>query len=453
MIEPLTIGIIGLAVLAVLVVIGMQVAYAGALVGLMGIVVTIGTRRVRGEGDFWDVIDKGLGPGLSNAGTIPFSELAHYSLSVLPMFILIGYMAYHARLTQGAFFCMRQWFGHLPGGLAIATVFATAAFAAVSGASTATAAVFSRIAIPEMLRYGYPPGFSAGVVAAGGTLASLIPPSGILVIYAIIVEESVGKLLMAGFIPGIISAIIYAMSIYVRVKLNPKLAGTPIENVSWGDRFASLGQMWGILFVVFVIMGGVYSGWMTPTESGAIGAFVVFLLALKNGMNKNQFLNGLAESAKTAVMIITIIWGILILVRFLGFSDLPNVIKDMIIGLDMNRYWILLIILLMYGVLGMFMDAIGMLLLTLPLVQPLVLALGFDPIWFGIIVVKMVEICLITPPIGLNCFVVAGVRPDIPLASIFKGIWWFFVCDVLTVALFVAFPNIVLWLPNNMLGR
>ena len=227
MIEPLTIGIIGLAVLAVLVVIGMQVAYAGALVGLMGIVVTIGTRRVRGEGDFWDVIDKGLGPGLSNAGTIPFSELAHYSLSVLPMFILIGYMAYHARLTQGAFFCMRQWFGHLPGGLAIATVFATAAFAAVSGASTATAAVFSRIAIPEMLRYGYPPGFSAGVVAAGGTLASLIPPSGILVIYAIIVEESVGKLLMAGFIPGIISAIIYAISIYVRVKINPKLAGTP----------------------------------------------------------------------------------------------------------------------------------------------------------------------------------------------------------------------------------
>ncbi|MCH9674699.1 MAG: TRAP transporter large permease [Gammaproteobacteria bacterium] len=451
-IEPITVGIIGICLLGFLVVIGMHVAYAGALVGLVGIVITIGARRVR-EGDFWDIIEKGWGPGLSNAGTIPFSELAHYSLSVLPMFILIGYMAFHARLTQGAFYCMRMWFGHLPGGLAIATVFATGAFAAVSGASTATAAVFSRIAIPEMLRYGYPAGFSAGVVAAGGTLASLIPPSGILVIYAIIVEESVGKLLLAGFIPGVISAIIYAGSIMVRVKLNPELGGTPIGRVTWGERFASFGQMWGIVFVVFVIMGGIYSGWMTPTESGAVGAFVVFLLALRNGMTKKQFVQGLTEAAKTSVMIITIIWGILILVRFLGFSDLPNVIKDMILGLDVNRYVVLLIILLMYMVLGMFMDAIGMLLLTLPLVQPLVLALGFDAIWFGIIVVKMVEICLITPPIGLNCFVVAGVRPDIPLGSIFKGIWWFFVCDILTVALFVAFPAIVLWLPNNMLGR
>lgn len=451
-IEPITVGIVGLAVLLVLVVIGMHVAYAGALVGLVGIVVTIGARRVR-EGDIWDILEKGWAPGLSNAGTIPFSELAHYSLSVLPMFILIGYMAYHARLTQGAFYCMRMWFGNMPGGLAIATVFSTAAFAAVSGASTATAAVFSRIAIPEMLRYGYPAGFSAGVVAAGGTLASLIPPSGILVIYAIIVEESVGKLLLAGFIPGVISAIIYAGSIRLRAKLNPELAGTPTGKVPLREKVASFKHMWGILFVVCVIMGGIYSGVMTPTESGAIGAFVILLLAMRNGMTKKQFLQGLSESAKTSVMIITIIWGILILVRFLGFSDLPNLIRDMILGLDVNRYWILLAILLLYAVLGMFMDAIGMLLLTLPLVQPLVVALGFDPIWFGIIVVKMVEICLITPPIGLNCFVVAGVRPDIPLGSIFKGIWWFFVCDVATVALFVAFPDIILWLPNNMLGR
>ena len=451
-IEPITVGLAGLAILACLVVIGMHVAYAGALVGLIGIVITIGARRAR-DGDFWDIIQAGWLPGLSNAGTIPFSELAHYSLSVLPMFILIGYMAFHARLTQGAFYCMRMWFGHLPGGLAIATVFATAAFAAVSGASTATAAVFSRIAIPEMLRYGYPKGFSAGVVAAGGTLASLIPPSGILVIYAIIVEESVGKLLLAGFIPGLISAVIYAGCIVVRVKLNPELAGRPLGAVSWGEKFHSLKHMWGIMFVVSVIMGGVYSGVMTPTESGAIGAFVVFGLALRNGMTREQFLHGLAESAKTSVMIITIIWGILILVRFLGFSDLPNVVRDLILDLDVNRYWILLAILLLYAVLGMFMDAIGMLLLTLPLVQPLVVALGFDPIWFGIIVVKMVEICLITPPIGLNCFVVAGVRPDIPLGSIFKGIWWFFVCDIFTVALFVAFPDIVMWLPNNMLGR
>lgn len=451
LVEPLTLGIVGVVCLCVLVVIGMHVAYAGALIGLLGLVMAIGVTRIPpGEdGTLWDAFLAGFEPGIGIAGIVPFAELAHYSLSVLPMFILIGYMAFHARLTQGAFYCMRMWFGGFPGGLAIATVFATGAFAAVSGASTATAAVFSRIAIPEMLKYGYKPGFAAGVVAAGGTLASLIPPSGILVIYAIIVEESVGRLLLAGFIPGIISAIIYGVSIWVRVKLKPELGG-PTVKADWMTKFKSIGQMWGIIAVVCIIMGGVYTGWMTPTESGAVGAFVIFCLAISQGMTWQQFKHGMVESARTAVMIITIIWGILILVRFLGFSQLPSEIEALVTGLDVNRYWILLAILLMYAVLGMFMDAIGMLLLTLPLVQPIVISLGFDPIWFGIIVVKMVEICLITPPIGLNCFVVAGVRPDIPLLDIFKGIWWFFICDVLTVALFVAFPGIVLFLPNTM---
>ncbi len=450
LVEPLTLGIVGISVLAVLVVIGVHVAYAGALVGLVGLVMAIGVTRVPADtGTLWDAFLAGFEPGIGIAGIVPFAELAHYSLSVLPMFILIGYMAFHARLTQGAFYAMRMWFGWLPGGLGIATVFATGAFAAVSGASTATAAVFSRIAIPEMLKYGYQPGFAAGVVAAGGTLASLIPPSGILVIYAIIVEESVGRLLLAGFIPGILSAIIYGLSIWVRVKLKPELGG-PVVTAPFLTKVKALGQMWGIIAVVCIIMGGVYTGWMTPTESGAVGAFVIFCLALAHGMTWKQFTHGLTESARTAVMIITIIWGILILVRFLGFSQLPSELEALILGLDVNRYWILVVILLMYAVLGMFMDAIGMLLLTLPLVQPIIIALGFDPIWFGIIVVKMVEICLITPPIGLNCFVVAGVRPDIPLLQIFKGIWWFFICDILTVALFIAFPGIVLWLPNQM---
>ena len=452
--EPLTVGIIGVSVLGFLVVIGMHVAYAGALIGLFGLAAAMGGRLIdleAGEGLF-DAIVLGFPRAVGIAGTIPFSELAHYSLSVLPMFIFIGYMAYHARLTQGAFYCMRMWFSWLPGGLAVATVFATAAFAAVSGASTATAAVFSRIAIPEMLRYGYNPGFSAGVVAAGGTLASLIPPSGILVIYAIIVEESVGRLLVAGFIPGIVSAIIYATAIIVRVKLNPSL-GVPVSGVDWGTRLRSLGEMWGIFAVVFVIMGGIYTGVMTPTESGAVGAMIIFLIALSRGMTWTQFSNGIQEAAKTAVMIITIIWGILILVRFLGFSGLPAEVERLILGLEVDRFWVLLIILLIYVILGMFMDAIGMLLLTLPLVQPIILSLGYDPIWFGIIVVKMVEICLITPPIGLNCFVVAGVRPDIPLSEVFKGIWWFFICDVLTVALLIAFPQIVLWLPSTMFDK
>ena len=452
--DPLTIGIVGVVVLCCLIAIGMHVAYAGALIGLFGLAAAMGGRQIdveAGQG-LIDAIMLGFPRAIGIAGTIPFAELAHYSLSVLPMFVIIGYMAYHAQLTQGAFRCMRMWFSWLPGGLAVSTVFATAAFAAVSGTSTATAAVFSRIAIPEMLRYGYKPGFSAGVVAAGGTLASLIPPSGILVVYAIIVEESVGRLLIAGFIPGIISAIIYAFAIIIRVKLNPSL-GSPVYGVEWGERLRSLGDIWGILAVVTVVIGGIYTGVMTPTESGAVGAMIVFLLSLWKGMTWKQFSTALQESAKTAVMIITIIWGILIMVRFLGFSGLPAEVERLILGLEVDRIWVLIIILLTYVVLGMFMDAMGMLLITLPLVHPIILSLGYDSVWFGIIVVKMVEICLITPPIGLNCFVVSGVRPDIPLPQVFKGIWWFFVCDVLTVALLIAFPQIVMWLPNTMFGN
>ena len=452
--EPLTTGIIGVGILCFLISIGMHVAYAGALIGLLGLATAMGGRLIdpeAGEGLFTAIV-LGFPRAVGVAGTIPFAELAHYSLSVLPMFVLIGYMAYHAQLTQGAFRCMRMWFSWLPGGLAVATVFATAAFAAVSGTSTATAAVFSRIAIPEMLKHGYKPGFSAGVVAAGGTLASLIPPSGILVVYAIIVEESVGRLLVAGFIPGILSAVIYAAAIMIRVKLNPSL-GVPVYGVDWGTRVRALADIWGIAAVVFVVMGGIYTGVMTPTESGAVGAMIVFLLSLRRGMTWTQFSTAIQESAKTAVMIITIIWGILIMVRFLGYSGLPAAVESLILGLEIDRIWVLIIILLIYVVLGMFMDAMGMLLITLPLVHPIIISLGYESVWFGIIVVKMVEICLITPPIGLNCFVVSGVRPDIPLPSVFKGIWWFFICDVLTVALLIAFPQIVMWLPNTMFGN
>lgn len=427
---------LGLAAIVALVLLGVRVAFAAALVGFAGLVVL-----------------RNLTVGVGIAGVTPHAQSTHYSLSVLPMFILIGYLAYHAGLTQGAFLAARQWFGWAPGGLAVATVFATAAFAAVSGASTATAAVFARVAIPEMLKYGYDRRLAAGVVAAGGTLASLIPPSAILVIYGIIVEESIGRLLLAGFIPGIISAIIYALMITARVALNPSL-GQRIHGVTWGERFASLKGAWGIVLVIAIIIGGIYTGWMTPTEAGAVGAFVVFLLALANrGLTLANLKEALVDTSKLTVMIFTLIWGVLILVRFLGFAGLPAAFANWIVGLPIPPMATLGLILCAYIILGMFMDAIGMLLLTLPVVHPAIVALGFDPVWFGIILVKMVEICLITPPIGLNCYVVNGVRPDIPLESIFRGIWPFFVMDVLTVALFVAFPEIVLVLPNMMGGR
>jgi tripartite ATP-independent transporter DctM subunit len=332
----------------------------------------------------------------------------------------------------------------------------------------ATAAVFARIAIPEMLKIGYNKQFAAGVVAAGGTLASLIPPSAILVIYAIIVEQDVGKLLLAGFIPGAFSAVVYA-TLIIGIAVIFKSVGPPVGGFTWRERFASLPPALPIVAVVVIIIFFVYNpfgdAWGTPTEGGAVGAFIVFLMALYRGMRWNQLKEALLETAKLTVMIFTIIWGVLIYVRFLGFAELPEAFADWITSLEMSPLLILVCILLAYAVLGMFMDAIGMLLLTLPVVYPAVMALNggefvsaadsafgmsgpMCAIWFGILVVKMAEFCLITPPIGLNCFVVAGVRDDLAVQDVFKGVTPFFLADAVTIALLVAFPGIVLWLPS-----
>jgi len=432
--DAFTTGIVGVFALVLMVFLGVRVYIAAAAVGLAGLVALIG----------WDA-------GAGMAGTIPHSKSVSYTLSVLPMFILIGFLAFHAGLTTKLFDAATKWLGWVPGGLAVATVMAATGFAAVSGASTATAAVFSRVAIPDMLKAGYDKRLAAGVVAAGGTLATLIPPSAILVIYAIIVEESVGRLLVAGFLPGIVSALIYVALIVIMAKINPAL-GRPIRGYTWAQRWRSVPGTVPIFAVVVIIFSAMYFGWATPTEAGALGAFVVFLLALAQGMRWKGLQDALLESAKLTVMIFSIIWGVLIFVRFLGFAGLPEAFAQWVVSLDVPPIMIMICILLFYVVLGMFMDAIGMLLLTLPVVYPAVIALGYDPIWFGIVVVKMAEICLITPPIGLNCFVVNGVRPDIPLTTVFRGIAPFFFADVLTVGMFLAFPEIILWVPRMMMG-
>ena len=432
--EPVTYGIMGLVLLTVLILSGVRIFIAAGVVGLIGLA------ALRN----WDVA-----AGIS--GIIPHQQTTTYALSVLPLFILIGFLAHYAGIIQGAFRCARAWLGWMPGGLAIGTIFATAGFAAVSGASTATAAVFARVAIPELLRYKYHPRIAAAVVAAGGTLASLIPPSAILVIYGIIVEQSIGALLLAGFIPGIISALIYAALLLIRFKLNPSL-GLPITGIGWGERMRTLPEILPIIFVVMVVMGGMYTGWATPTEVGALGAFVVFVMALlRGGLNRQRLFDAMVETAKLTVMIFSIIWGVLIFVRFLAFAGLPAAFSEWIVGLPLSPMMTLLLILAIYVLLGMFMNGIGMLLLTLPVVFPAVMALGFDPIWFGIILVKMVEIGLITPPIGLNCFVVAGVRPDIPLQEVFRGVWPFVIADIFTVGVFIAFPSIITFLPDLMM--
>ena len=433
--DEFQIGLIGSGFLIFLVLIGVRVVYACALVGLLGLVSIIG----------WT-------GGAGNAGMIPYAKGTLYPLSVLPMFILIGYLAYHAGMTQSLFDAARKWFGWVPGGLAVATVFATAGFAAVSGASTATAAVFSRVAIPEMLKYGYSQRLAAGVVAAGGTLASLIPPSAILVIYAIIVEESIGRLLIAGFIPGIVSALIYAALIIVMASRNPEL-GPPVKGFTWSDRIKSVPGTFPVLFVIFIIFFSMYTGTATPTEAGALGSMVVFIMALWGGMKWNTLKEALLETARLTVMIFSLVWGVLIFVRFMGFAELPAAFAEWVVALPFPPVVTMICILMFYVILGMFMDAIGMLLLTLPVVYPAVIGLGYDPIWFGIVVVKMCEVCLITPPIGLNCYVVAGVRPDIPLQEVFRGIGPFFIADVITLGVFLAWPEVITWLPDLMITR
>jgi tripartite ATP-independent transporter DctM subunit len=333
----------------------------------------------------------------------------------------------------------------------VATIFATAGFAAVSGASTATSAVFARVAIPEMLKYGYDPKLAAGVVAAGGTLATLIPPSAILVIYAIIVEESVGRLLLAGFLPGLVSAIVYAGIIIAWAKYRP-LEAPAISGFTWKERMTSLPPLVPIFAVVIIIISSVYEGWATPTEAGALGAGVVFIAAMIRGTSLKAIQGSLMETAKLTVMIFSLIWGVTIFVRFLGFSGVAEAFTLWIVSIDAPPLAIMICILLSYAILGMFMDAIGMLLLTLPVVYPAVMALGYDSIWFGIIVVKMAAICLVTPPIGLNCFVVNAVRPDIPLSDVFRGIAIFVVADAITIIVLLIFPEIVTWLPNLMRG-
>ena len=449
--DPTTVGIICTIILLIMVVSGVRVVFAASIAGIIGLVELIG-----------------VGPALGNIGAIPYSKSVTFVLGLLPIFILIGFLAYQAGMTRQLYEAAKAWIGFVPGGLAVATVFATAGFAAVSGASTATAAVFSRVAIPEMLKEGYDKKLAAGVVAAGGTLASLIPPSAILIIYAIIVEESVGALLLAGFLPGIFSAIVYGGIIIIWAKVNPDL-GPPGRRYSFNEKMKALPGIIPIAIVITVIISAIYAGWATPTEAGALGAFVVLIIAIMRGL-KLQALNfALIETAKLVAMIFSIIWGVLIFVRFLGFSGLPETFANWIISLPFDPYTVLILILLGYVILGMFIDAIGLLLLTLPVVYPAIILLNGGPdvtadqspfgmtfnqvsVWFGIIVVKMAEVCLITPPIGLNCFVVAGVRKDIPVTDVFKGVTLFFIADILTILVLIMFPQIITWLPDLMMS-
>ncbi len=415
---------------------GMRIAFAAALVGFVGLVILKG----------WAVAGGAV-------GFLPYRIVAHYPMSVIPLFIIMGYFAFYAGLTRDIFDAARKWVGHLPGGLAIATVFGCAGFAACSGSSTASAAVMGKIAIPEMRKYGYDQKLAAGVVAASGTLSSLIPPSFVIVIYGIITEQSIGALLIAGFIPGVISAFIYAAMLYFRIRFGRGGLAQTLPPTPWKARIISLRSIWGIVVLVLVVLGGLYTGVFTPTEAGGVGAFGAFLMALLlRRLSWSNIKESLLETGKTTAMIFTILVGVLILLRLLALSGITKLFTTTMLSLPWPPLAVLVGILFVYLILGTFMSGIGMMMVTLPLVVPVVVSLGYDPIWFGIIVIKMVEIAVITPPVGMNVYVTQGVAPDIPLQDVFKGILPFLAMDILTVALLIAFPQIILFLPRTMRG-
>ncbi len=384
--------------------------------------------------------------------TEPFDFAAHWSFSAIPMFLLMGAVAHHSGISTALFTAARLWLGFLPGGLAVAANFACAGFAAASGSSTATAAAMGRISVPEMTKAGYDPGLSTGTVASAGTLGAMIPPSIAFVLYGIFAEVSISKLFIAGILPGLMTALIYAAMIMIRCKINPKLGPPNTEYISWAEKLDALREVRPLLVLILTIIGGLYSGLVTPTEAGAFGAFVSFAVAIfQRRMNWNIFKESVFEALGGTARIFWVAIGAVLLTRFLAMTGAEGYLKEVVGSWAADPMLLVLASSLIYIILGMFLDPLGLLLLTLPLLLPMFESLGLDLIWFGVLVVKYIEIGLLTPPVGLNVYVIKSVvGPDISLETIFKGVAWFLVCEVIVVLLLVAFPSISLYLPSLM---
>ncbi len=392
----------------------------------------------------------GAAPALSIMAMIPYSTSASYSNSVIPLFVLMGVFCFHAGLSRDLYYTAYKWLGRLPGGLAMATIAACAGFAAVSGSGAATAATMGTVAIPEMKRYRYDPALTTGCIAAGGTIGILIPPSIPMVIYGILTQTSIGKLFLAGFIPGILQAVFYILTIYILCKFDP-LMGPLGARTTLKEKAISLKDSWGVVVLFLIVIGGLYLGVFTPTEAAAIGAFGAFIFAIgKRRLNWGRFTSSLTETGVTTGMIFLILIGGILFGQFLSLSRLPFNMATLMSGLEVNRYVVLGGIILIYLFLGCIMSAMAMIIITVPIFFPLISALGFDPIWFGILIVRMVEIGAITPPVGLNIFIIHGIAKTVPMYTIFRGIFPFLIADLLHVALLIAVPAVVLIIPDMM---
>jgi tripartite ATP-independent transporter DctM subunit len=433
--DPFLTGLVGTGLVFLLLFIGMPIAFAMFFVGFVGLTYLTSA-----------------GAALPVLARTAYEVSAYYPYTVIPLFIVMGGFAGSSGMTQEPYRTFDKWLRRLPGGLSIATIGACAGFSAVSGSSVATAAAMGTVALPEMKRFGYNMSLATGSVAAGGTLGFLIPPSIGFVVYGMLTEQSIGRLLIAGVVPGMLLALAFIFIVVLLVKLNPRLAPSSPEPVLWREKLGSLVDIWEPLSIFVVVMGGIYMGFFTPTEAGAIGATMLFVVALfKRKLNLTTLKEALQEAVRISVMVLFLVAGANVFSYFLALSTIPMVTSTWVAELEVSRYLILLIIIVVYLFLGCFLDAISMMVLTMPVIFPIILTLHFDPIWFGVIAVLMMEAGLITPPMGLNIFTVAGVAKDVPVETIFKGVAPFLIAIFVVVFMITLFPKLALLLPAMML--
>jgi C4-dicarboxylate transporter DctM subunit len=408
-------------------------AFSMGLVGLVGIGIT-----------------RGWMPAFASTAQVVYETGFAYTLSVIPLFILMGNFVARAGLAHELFHAAYTFIGHRRGGLAHATIAACAGFGAICGSSIATAATMSKVAYPSMKKLGYSDALSTGVIAAGGTLGIMIPPSTIMVIYGIITETHIGKLFAAGVIPGILTAVLMMIAVVLMTRHNPEHAPAG-EKFTWAQRLDALRGIWGVLLLVVIVLGGIYGGFFTATEGAGMGAMGAFLFALaRRALSWKTLLDVLVESARTTAMLFTLLIAATIFANFVNFTSMPMELKEWITHLGLSPIMIVGAMMVIYILLGTVMEELTMVLLTIPLFFPIVVELGFDPVWFGVLIVMVIQIGLISPPVGMNLFVINTLLPKVGLGNIFRGVWPQVLVLVITLAILLAFPGISLWLPSMM---
>jgi len=429
--NPVTIGIIGIVLLVIIFLLRMPVGFAMAFVGLIGFSCLVSTEA-----------------GLSILARDVFHIFSSYSLTVIPMFVLMGSLASASGMSKRLYDASYSLLGRLRGGLAIATVAGCAGFAAICGSTNATAAAMGKVALPEMKRYNYADSLATGSVAAAGSLGILIPPSTIFIIYGIMTEQSIGKLFLSGIFPGLILATLFIITIVLLCRHNPKLAPAGVAT-SWKHKLAGLAGVIETLILFSLVIVGLFLGWFSPTQAGAVGAAGALLIGVASRqLTWQSFLGAVKDALRITCMVMVIVTGATIFGHFMAVTKIPFILADWVVGLPLPTAAIMGVIVLIYLIGGCFMDALALITLTIPILYPVVLALGFDPIWFGVIIVLVTEMGVITPPVGVNVYVIKGIAKDVPLETIFKGILPFLVALIVAISILMAFPQIATFLPN-----